>query len=111
MQHDIIKQKIKHVLDKKLTSTKTKQYISKSYMQIKRALPPGPRPASICSIHGTVKTLSDLLHLHCGTASQIISGLKIASLNSRVSCSPGMGPNVAANKKSKNSSRRQSMNM
>jgi hypothetical protein len=37
MQHDIIKQKIKHVLDKKLTSTKTKQYISKSYMQIKRA--------------------------------------------------------------------------
>jgi hypothetical protein len=35
MQHDIIKQKNKHVLDKKLTSTKTKQYISKSYMQIK----------------------------------------------------------------------------
>jgi hypothetical protein len=23
-------------------------------------------------MHGTVKTLSDLLHLHCGTASQII---------------------------------------
>jgi hypothetical protein len=23
------------------------------------ALPPGPRPASICSMHGTVKTLSD----------------------------------------------------
>jgi hypothetical protein len=46
-------------------------------------------------MHGTVKTLSDLLHLHCGTASQIISGLKIASLNSRVFCSPGMGPNVA----------------
>jgi hypothetical protein len=45
--------------------------------------------------HGTVKTLSDLLHLHCGTASHIISGLKIASLNSRVFCSPGMGPNVA----------------
>ena len=41
------------------------------------------------------KNLSDLLHLHCGTASQIISGLKIASLNSRVFCSPGMGPNVA----------------
>ena len=59
------------------------------------ALPPGPRPASICIMHGTVKTLSDLLHLHCGTASQIISGLKIASLNSRVFCSPGMGPNVA----------------
>jgi hypothetical protein len=58
-------------------------------------LPPGPRQASICSIHGTVKTLSDLLHLHCGTASQIISGLKIASLNSRVFCSPGLGPNVA----------------
>jgi hypothetical protein len=38
---------------------------------------------------------SDLLHLHCGTASQIISGLEIASLNSRVFCSPGMGPNVA----------------
>jgi hypothetical protein len=37
MQHDIIKQKIKHVLDKKFTSTKTKQYISKSYIQIKRA--------------------------------------------------------------------------
>ena len=37
----------------------------------------------------------DLLHLHCGTASQIISGLKIASPNSRVFCSPGMGPNVA----------------
>jgi hypothetical protein len=36
-----------------------------------------------------------LLHLHCGTASQIISGLKIASPNSRVFCSPGMGPNVA----------------
>jgi hypothetical protein len=34
------------------------------------------------------------MHLHCGTASQIISGLKIASLNSRVFCSPGMGPNV-----------------
>jgi hypothetical protein len=66
-------------LDKKLTSTKTKQYISKSYMQIKRA---------------KTTTLSDLLHLHCGTASQIISGLKIASLNSRVFCSPGMGPNV-----------------
>jgi hypothetical protein len=104
-------------LDKKLTSTKSKQYISKSYMQIKRAktvaeylssacrtatlcrwepseaLPPGPRPASICSMHSTVKTLSDLLHLHCGTASQIISGLKIASINSR----------VYANKKSKNS--------
>jgi hypothetical protein len=46
-------------------------------------------------MHGTVKTLSDLLHLHCGTASQIISGLKIASLNSRVFCSPGMGSNVA----------------
>jgi hypothetical protein len=46
-------------------------------------------------MHGTVKTLSDLLRLHCGTASQIISGLKIASLNSRVFCSPGMGPNVA----------------
>jgi hypothetical protein len=30
-----------------------------------------------------------------GTASQIISGLKIASLNSGVFCSPGMGPNVA----------------
>jgi hypothetical protein len=30
-----------------------------------------------------------------GTASQIISGLKIASPNSRVFCSPGMGPNVA----------------
>ena len=58
-------------------------------------LPPGPRQASICSIHGTVKTLSDLLHLHCGTASQIISGLKIASLNSRVFCSPVLGPNVA----------------
>jgi hypothetical protein len=43
----------------------------------------------------TVKNLSDLLHLHCGTASQIISGLKIASPNSRVFCSPGMGPNVA----------------
>ena len=53
------------------------------------------RPASICSMHSTVKTLSDLLHLHCGTASQIISGLRIASLNSRVFCSPGMGPNVA----------------
>ena len=39
--------------------------------------------------------LSDLLHLHCGTAFQIISGLKIASLNSRVFSSPGMGPNVA----------------
>jgi hypothetical protein len=26
---------------------------------------------------------------------QIISGLKIVSLNSRVFCSPGMGPNVA----------------
>ena len=37
MHHDIIKQKIKHVWIKKLTSTKTKQYISKSYMQIKRA--------------------------------------------------------------------------
>jgi hypothetical protein len=24
-------------------------------------------------MHGTVKTLSDLLHLHCRTASQIIS--------------------------------------
>ena len=46
-------------------------------------------------MHGTVKTLSDLLHLHCGTASQIISGLEIASPNSRVFCSPGMGPNVA----------------
>jgi hypothetical protein len=46
-------------------------------------------------MHGTVKTLSDLLHLHCGTASQIISGLKIASFNSRVFCSPGMGSNVA----------------
>jgi hypothetical protein len=46
-------------------------------------------------MHGTVKTLSDLLHLHCGTASKIISGLKIASLNSRVFCGPGMGPNVA----------------
>jgi hypothetical protein len=44
---------------------------------------------------GTVKTLSDLLHLHCGTASQIISGLKIASLNSRVFCSLGMGSHVA----------------
>ena len=42
--------------------------------------------------HG--KNLSDLLHLHCGTASQIISGLNIASLNSRVFCSPGMGQNV-----------------
>jgi hypothetical protein len=28
------------------------------------------------NLHGTVKNLSDLLHLHCGTASQIISGLK-----------------------------------
>jgi hypothetical protein len=46
-------------------------------------------------MHGTIKTLSDLLHLHCGTASQIISGLKIVSLNSRVFCSPGVGPNVA----------------
>jgi hypothetical protein len=46
-------------------------------------------------MHGTEKTLSDLLHLHCGTASQIISGLGIASLNSRVFCSPGMGPNIA----------------
>jgi hypothetical protein len=45
--------------------------------------------------HGTVNNLSDLLHLHCGTASQIISGLNIAFLNSRVFCSPGMGPNVA----------------
>ena len=49
----------------------------------------------LCSMHATVKTLSDLLYLHCGTASQIILGLKIASLNSRVFCSPGMGPNVA----------------
>jgi formiminotetrahydrofolate cyclodeaminase len=32
-------------------------------------------------MHGTVKSLSDLMHLHCGTASQIISGLKIAYLN------------------------------
>ena len=48
-----------------------------------------------CSMHGTINNLSDLLHLHCGTASQIISGLRIASLNSRVFCSPGMGPNVA----------------
>jgi hypothetical protein len=36
------------------------------------ALPPGPWSASIGSMYGTVKTLSDLLHLHCGTASQII---------------------------------------
>jgi hypothetical protein len=36
-----------------------------------------------------------MLHLHCGTASQIISGLQLASLNSRVFSSPGMGPNVA----------------
>ena len=49
----------------------------------------------LCSMHATVKTLSDLLYLHCGTASQIILGLKIASLNSRVFCSPGMGSNVA----------------
>ena len=41
------------------------------------------------------KKISDLLHLHCGTASQIISGLKIAFLNWRVFCSPRMGPNVA----------------
>jgi methyl coenzyme M reductase subunit C-like uncharacterized protein (methanogenesis marker protein 7) len=27
----------------------------------------------------SLQNLSDLLHLHCGTASQIISGLKIAS--------------------------------
>jgi hypothetical protein len=46
-------------------------------------------------MHGAVNTLSDLLHLHCGTAFQIISGLKIASLNSRVFYSPGMGPNVS----------------
>jgi hypothetical protein len=39
------------------------------------------------------KTVAE--YLHCGTASQIISELKIASLNSRVFCSPGMGPNVA----------------
>ena len=36
-----------------------------------------------------------LLHLHCGTTSQIISGLKIAFLNSSLFFSPGMGPNVA----------------
>jgi hypothetical protein len=41
-----------------------------------------------------VKTLSDLLHLHCGTTSQIISGLKIASLNSSLLQSWN-GPNVA----------------
>jgi hypothetical protein len=46
-------------------------------------------------MHGTVENLSDLLHLHCGTVSQIISGLKIAFLNSRVFCGPGIGPNVA----------------
>jgi hypothetical protein len=32
---------------------------------------------------------------NCGTDSQIISGLNIASLNSRVFCSPEMGPNIA----------------
>jgi hypothetical protein len=47
------------------------------------ALPPGPRQASICSMHGTVKTLSDLLHLHCGTASQIISGLRHIGIKRR----------------------------
>ena len=47
-------------------------------------LVPGRHLYAVCTVH-----------LHCGTASQIISGLKIVSLNSRVFCSPGMGPNVA----------------
>jgi hypothetical protein len=59
MQHDKIEPKIKHVWIKKLTSTKTKQYISKSYMQIKRA-----------------KTVAEYLSSACRTATfRTISGL------------------------------------
>jgi hypothetical protein len=47
MQHDIIKQKIKHVWIK--NCTKAKQYISKSYMQIKRAKTVAEYLSSACS--------------------------------------------------------------
>jgi hypothetical protein len=56
-------------------------------MQIKRAKTVAEYLSSACRT-ATFSTIPGL------PASQIISGLKIASLNSRVFCSPGMGPNV-----------------
>jgi hypothetical protein len=59
------------------------QFISKSYMQIKRAKPVAAGIYMQYARYGK----------HSFRFAD--SGLKIASLNSRVFCSPGMGPNVA----------------
>jgi hypothetical protein len=55
----------------------------------------GKMTNTICKVEKTAAQFGTVILLHCGTVFRAISGLKIVSLNLRVSRGPVMSRNVA----------------